>query len=171
MPELTDFFEFLKFTQYKVEERKETNVFKTAFKVFLIICIVVTLINWLIYLIRNRFNFSTNKLQSFWKSNVKYVFHFSAISFGMIHLFNFDSINWWMILIAPLLVAPFATLGYVIGYIRLKYGFVFGWLIHATLNLGSTLFSLHLLYVVVLFYAFALFLNYLLKRYTNPVPD
>jgi uncharacterized protein len=125
----------------------------------------------LIYLIISRFDFSTNKLELFWKSNFKYVFHFSAISFGMIHLFNFDSIHWWMILTAPLWIAPLATLGYIIGYVRIKYGFLFGWLIHATFNLGSTLSSLHLLYVVVLFYAFALILNYLLKRNAKPVPD
>lgn len=48
MLELTNFFEFIKKPNYNAFERKETNVLKTAFKVFLISYVVLTLVNGMI---------------------------------------------------------------------------------------------------------------------------
>ena len=88
----------------------------------------------LIYYTINRFDFPLHKLETFVKSNFKYVFHLCAIIFGMLHLTNFESIYWWMIVLSPLLTAPSIAMGYLFGYIRMKYGFSNGWLIHSTVN-------------------------------------
>lgn len=124
----------------------------------------------LTYLATGKFNFAMHKLESLWKSHFKSIFHLSVISFGLMHLSNFDTIYWWMVLIFPLLIAPQISCGYVFAYIRMRYGFIFGWLLHCTVNLFATLFSLHLAYVVVLFFVAALIFNSLLKRY-KPVPE
>jgi len=94
----------------------------------------------LIYYTLNRYDISLNKIESFWKSNFKYIFHLFAISFGMIHLTNFEQISWWMIAITPLLTAPYILMGYILGYIRMKYGFSYSLLIHSFNNLISTMF-------------------------------
>lgn len=87
-----------------------------------------------IYYILDRTNLPMQRIETFWKSHFKYIFHFAAIGFGMMHLLNFETINWWMIAISPLLAAPYISLGYILGYIRMKHGFIYGWLIHATVN-------------------------------------
>ncbi|HZK94043.1 MAG TPA: hypothetical protein VFC67_07540 [Prolixibacteraceae bacterium] len=90
-----------------------------------------------IYYTINRFSFQLDKIDNFVKSKFKYVFHLSAIVFGMIHLTNYDTIYWWMIVMIPLLTAPYISMGYVFGYARMKYGFANGWLMHSTINFIS----------------------------------
>lgn len=90
-----------------------------------------------IYYAINRFGFPSDEIDNFVKSKFKYVFHLSAIVFGMIHLTNYDTIYWWMIALIPLLTAPYIAMGYVFGYARMKYGFVNGFLMHSTINFIS----------------------------------
>lgn len=110
----------------------------------------------LIYFIINRSNLPLLKIETFWKSNFKYIFHFSAIAFGMLHFFNFETIKWWMIVISPLLIAPQITAGYLLGYIRMKYGFTYGWLIHSTINSIAVIIMIHKGILVVLILAIIL---------------
>ena len=93
----------------------------------------------LIYYTINQLHFPIGGIENFVKSKFKYVFHFSAIVFGMIHLTNYDAIYWWMIVIIPILIAPYITMGYVFGYARMKYGFVNGFLMHSTINFISVI--------------------------------
>jgi len=119
----------------------------------------------LIYFIINRSNLPLLKIETFWKSNFKYIFHFSAIAFGMLHLFNFETIKWWMIIISPLLIAPQIIAGYILGYIRMKYGFTYGWLIHSTINSISAIFMIHKGVLVVLILVIILvIINYFIKK-------
>ncbi len=90
-----------------------------------------------IYYAINRFSFPLDEIENFVKSKFKYVFHLSAIVFGMIHLTNYDTIYWWMIVIIPLLTAPYISMGYLFGFVRMKYGFVNGFLMHSTVNFIS----------------------------------
>jgi hypothetical protein len=90
-----------------------------------------------IYYLINRFDFPTDEIENFVKSKFKYIFHLSAIVFGMIHLTNYDTIYWWMIVLIPFLTAPYIAMGYVFGYARMKYGFVNGFLMHSTVNFIS----------------------------------
>ena len=92
-----------------------------------------------IYYTINRFGFPSDEIDNFVKSKFKYVFHLSAIVFGMIHLTNYDTIYWWMIALIPLLTAPYIAMGYVFGYARMKYGFVNGFLMHSTINFISVI--------------------------------
>lgn len=90
-----------------------------------------------IYYTINRFGFPSDEIDNFVKSKFKYVFHLSAIIFGMLHLSNYETIYWWMIAMIPLLTAPYISMGYVFGYARMKYGFVNGLLMHSTVNFIS----------------------------------
>lgn len=88
-----------------------------------------------IYYLINRFDFSVLKIETFVKSKFKYFFHFFAIAFGLMHLTNYAAINWWMVAVSPLLTASLISLGYLLGFVRMKYGFKNAWLIHSTFNL------------------------------------
>jgi len=96
----------------------------------------------LIYYAINHFHFPIEKIDHFVKSKFRYVFHFSAIVFGMIHLTNYATIYWWMIVLIPFLTAPYIAMGYVFGYARMKYGFANGLLMHSTINFISVLLTM-----------------------------
>lgn len=96
----------------------------------------------LIYYTINHLHFPLEKIDNFVKSKFRYVFHFSAIVFGMIHLTNYDTVYWWMIVLIPFLTAPYIAMGYVFGYARMKYGFANGLLMHSTVNFVSVLLTM-----------------------------
>jgi len=119
----------------------------------------------LIYGTINLYDFPLQKIEKYWKSNFKYIFHLSAITFGILHLNNFEAIYWWMIVISPFLMTPYIALGYVFGYIRMKYGFTNGWLIHSTFNLIFVIFTIHKGIIVVLIVAVVLLTtNYFIQK-------
>lgn len=60
-------------------------------------------------------------------------FHSSALLFGFIHITNYE-INTNILLFSPILVAPQIALGFYLGYIRVKFGFIYSVLLHATYN-------------------------------------
>ncbi|MDW5288349.1 CPBP family intramembrane glutamic endopeptidase [Formosa sp. PL04] len=62
-----------------------------------------------------------------------YVFYFFALSFGLVHITNFE-ITRNVILLAPILVAPQIIIGLFLGVIRLQYGLVYSMLFHAIYN-------------------------------------
>ena len=89
---------------------------------------------FLVYYTISLFNFPLEGIATFLESKFKYIFHLSAIIFGMIHLSNYETIYWWMIIIIPIITAPYISMGYIFGYVRMKYGFLYGLLMHSTIN-------------------------------------
>ncbi len=221
MFELTDFFEFLKRPRYTTEEGKETPVLKTAFKVFLIIIVLFTMINGLIHSFLGLFfTLPKDELEEFlsslkigrwgifavivlvgpvmeefifrfplvfriqyisiifailfavvihyfipylpvfmvlllllvvfsyfgpkyekeilaiWVRYFRFVVWFSAISFGLWHIGNFEIVKASHYLIVPLLVLPQLGTGFILSYVRLTYkrGFLIGLLVHMFIN-------------------------------------
>lgn len=68
-------------------------------------------------------------------------FYFSVVLFAGVHLFNFELdeniLRWSLVLLMPQLI-----LGFFAGYLRLKYGFVWGYYLHVLHNfvfIGSSL--------------------------------
>jgi len=114
----------------------------------------------LIYYTIILYDFPLQKIETYWKSNFKYIFHLYAITFGILHLTNFETIYWWMIVISPLLTAPYIALGYILGYIRMKYGFTYGWLIHSTINFISVMLAIHKGILLVFILAFIITIIY-----------
>lgn len=66
----------------------------------------------------------------------RYLFYFSILLFGFLHLSNFASINPFMLLMSPLLVLPQLCYGIFIGFVRvkIKHGFYLGVLVHILIN-------------------------------------
>ncbi|MDP8315264.1 MAG: CPBP family glutamic-type intramembrane protease [Candidatus Celaenobacter antarcticus] len=74
------------------------------------------------YLVLN--NSIERKLSNFWDRNFKYIFYFSVLSFGMIHITNYElSLN--HLLFIPIITLPQIILGIIFGFIRTKFGI--GW--------------------------------------------
>jgi membrane protease YdiL (CAAX protease family) len=72
-------------------------------------------------------------LISLWKKRYKFIFYFSAVLFGLIHITNFE-FSYTILLLSPILVAPQIISGLFIGFLRVRYGFVLGFLMHALHN-------------------------------------
>ncbi|MCF0059707.1 type II CAAX prenyl endopeptidase Rce1 family protein [Dyadobacter sp. CY356] len=82
-----------------------------------------------------------NRLEKFWRKRYKVIFYLSVIGFGFLHITNFD---WRLstLLLIPVLTLPQTSLGFMLGYVRLKYGFLYAILLHAGFNLSLLCFQI-----------------------------
>lgn len=94
-----------------------------------LILFVVILLVFLIILI----NFTHCKL--FIIRNYRFFFYFTAILFGLLHIFNFNGITLSNIVWTPLIVIPQIIMGFLLGYFRVTYGFIYAVICHSLINL------------------------------------
>ena len=73
------------------------------------------------------------------KIPIRYLVHISVISFAFMHIFNFLEVKTWMYFIFPILTVPQILMGYILSFTRLKYGFLFGVLLHMIINFTVSL--------------------------------
>jgi membrane protease YdiL (CAAX protease family) len=88
---------------------------------------------------------TATSLHSFWIKRYKYIFYFSALLFGFVHLANFP-FSLTILLLSPILVAPQIFLGLIFGYLRVRYGILMGFFMHALHNavfIGIGLLAMH----------------------------
>ncbi|RUT72819.1 CPBP family glutamic-type intramembrane protease [Ancylomarina longa] len=71
--------------------------------------------------------------------SVKLLVHISVVIFAFMHIFNFVDVKTWMYFIFPILTAPQILMGYILSFSRLKYGFLFGVLLHMLVNFTISL--------------------------------
>ncbi len=57
-----------------------------------------------------------------------------TIAFGLIHISNFE-LSTQVLLLSPLLVAPQISVGFLLGYIRVKFGLIWSMALHACYNM------------------------------------
>jgi membrane protease YdiL (CAAX protease family) len=104
-----------------------TNIY---FKIFFFL-----FISLLIYFLINQSKFDFIK-----KKYYPIYFYLLCIIFGLIHLFNFYKVvpnN--LLFIAPLFILPQIILGCFAGYLRLKNGFLWGFVLHIIFNIPGAL--------------------------------
>lgn len=75
------------------------------------------------------------KRRATWDKYFGYTFYGLTIAFAFIHLTNYPSITLGLLLLSPLLVAPQFVMGALAGYLRVRYGFLWAFLLHALHNL------------------------------------
>jgi len=80
-----------------------------------------------------------DKCGTFLNTFYQLFFYFIAALFGLMHIFNFTGINWNNLIFTPLLVLPQIFLGLILGYLRVTYGFIYGVLFHAIVNISILL--------------------------------
>ena len=69
-----------------------------------------------------------------WQRHYRWVFYGFAVAFAYVHMSNFGDVSSTMWLVSPFLVAPQLAAGLIIGYIRLRQGFIWGVVFHAMHN-------------------------------------
>ena len=80
------------------------------------------------------------KIIAFWNKNFKYIFYFLALSFGLVHISNYNYIKFSQYFMAPILVLPQLILGFLLSFTRIYYkkGFLICVIIHCLMNFMST---------------------------------
>lgn len=71
----------------------------------------------------------------------KWLITASIISFGIVHVLNIKILYWQLLLLYPFYVLPQIIMGFFITNLRLKYGFVWGFFLHAFFNAINFLLS------------------------------
>jgi hypothetical protein len=69
-----------------------------------------------------------------WNKHTKKIFFISALLFGYSHIFNYK-ITPNLLLFSSIILLPFIVTGLILGYIRLKMGFLWGLFYHVASNL------------------------------------
>lgn len=77
---------------------------------------------------------SSKPIHNLYEKVIGWLFYGSAISFGLVHIANFQNFDAQAWLMAPLLVLPQTVLGVFFAFIRLQYGFWWCVLVHAFHN-------------------------------------
>lgn len=98
--------------------------------------IILYLIPVFLFGIAFTLNFNKKSYQSIshlFKSNYKLYFYSFTILFALIHIGNYK-FSWQVLFFAPLLVLPQFILGFLIGFMRLKFGLTWGIFLHAIHN-------------------------------------
>ncbi len=91
------------------------------------------LLKLIIYIFHGKNSTITNSIQEFWNKKYAYIFYFSALVFASIHIFNYD-LKSTIIYLLPILILPQFVLSLFIGYLRVRYNFMYGYLLHAIHN-------------------------------------
>lgn len=73
-------------------------------------------------------------IKNFWNNHVRWIYYFSAISFGFAHFGNFD-LDFNNLYLIPLLTLPHIIGGIFFGYVRIKHGFLYGFAFHSLNNM------------------------------------
>ncbi|MBW7465926.1 membrane protease YdiL (CAAX protease family) [Pontibacter aydingkolensis] len=75
-------------------------------------------------------------LEQVWPRKYRIVFYTVALLFGLIHITNFNDFNYASaaVLLVPVIVAPQIWAGLILGYMRVKHGFFWGFFLHAAHN-------------------------------------
>jgi len=77
---------------------------------------------------------ATKVLKKFWEQHFWVLYYASVLIFGLAHISNYNLPVWKLTLLAPILVLPQILLGFILGYLRIRFGFVYAVLLHAFHN-------------------------------------
>lgn len=74
-----------------------------------------------------------HRIKIFWNNNFKWIFYFSILVFGLVHIMNYE-INIYSLLLTPLIILPQLISGSFYGFIRVQYGIIYGIIAHILNN-------------------------------------
>lgn len=82
-----------------------------------------------------------NTVKNFWFKYYTVFFYLFIIAFGLVHISNYKDESLGILLLAPILVLPQLIVGTILSYLRMKLGFIWGFLNHALFNCTLFLFA------------------------------
>lgn len=118
---------FIGFLFYFVIGGKVMDFEPENYKSYVSICLT-----FIIILFSNRF--LPNRTASFLDSKKRILVFVSIFCFGLVHIANIKTLYWQLTLVYPFYVLPQMIMGYFITNLRLKYGFIWGFFLHALIN-------------------------------------
>jgi membrane protease YdiL (CAAX protease family) len=71
-------------------------------------------------------------MKKLWIRSFPFLFHVFAITFGLVHLSNYSHISNYFLAI-PLVSSQFVS-GYVLGFVRMKFGLIYSMGLHSVWN-------------------------------------
>lgn len=119
---------FLDFTENGLIDNHFTTAFTGLF-------IIISLYFW---------HFNIDKIEQHYRQFFPYIFWFSSITFGFIHIFNFSPLELGIKTLYLYLVYIIgrSLLGAIMAYIRLRFGFIYAVILHMSNNLMAAIFML-----------------------------
>ena len=78
------------------------------------------------------FKHFNQQIKTFWIQQFPVIFHTIAITFGLVHLLNYEHINNYFLAI-PLISSQIIS-GYILGFVRMKFGILYSISLHITWN-------------------------------------
>ncbi len=91
------------------------------------------LLQVIIFILNGKGNNIKNGIINFWNKKYSWIFYSPAILFAFIHITNYDLTS-ASIYLLPILVLPQFILALFIGYLRVRYNFMLGYLMHVLHN-------------------------------------
>jgi len=87
---------------------------------------------------KDRKEYIEKRIKKIWYKKYGYIFYFSAVLFGFVHIFNFDA-DKNLLLLIPIITAPQIFLGIFAGYLRVRFNLIWGYFLHAVHNMIALL--------------------------------
>lgn len=69
------------------------------------------------------------------KINSKYWYYLCSFLFGIIHLRNQKYIEWYEIILSPIITVPQIAMGFFLGYVRIRFNLMYSIIVHIANNL------------------------------------
>jgi uncharacterized protein len=86
------------------------------------------------YIFLNKHQTAYSGIEKFWKNHFALIFYISSIAFGLIHFTNYDLNSISALLIAILFSVPQMFGGLILGFVRIRLGFLPAVLMHILFN-------------------------------------
>lgn len=118
----------------KVVYQTKHSDFETALGMRLAVVAAAALIT---YLIVSRAAISQT-LAQVWQRHFRVIYYVTAVAFAWVHIFNFE-LSPLNLLLMPLITLPQLISGFLVGYVRVNYGFIYNLASHGLTNLLFTL--------------------------------
>lgn len=115
------------------------NTSKLYYWIIVVLCLMLMVVA--VLLLRKSYH-STNKIQDYLSSHFNYVFYFSVILFSVYHAldYHFEGIVGGLLVIV--LILPKIISGCILGFVRVRLGFIWGIALHVIINAVFFLVSL-----------------------------
>jgi len=106
------------------------------FTSFLLFVLLIPFLEELVfrYFLRRKGIMSFLFSEKTWHKIFPVIFYTSVLTFGFVHITNYEITNIWILIAAPILVFTQIIGGFVMSYLRVKFNFWMGFLYHALWN-------------------------------------
>ncbi|MAW95112.1 MULTISPECIES: CPBP family intramembrane glutamic endopeptidase [unclassified Leeuwenhoekiella] len=93
------------------------------------------------YILRGLAYLFKTDFSGFWKRHLRIIVYLFSSVFGLVHLSNYENVDWIFFVLAPIITGPQIVAGLIFSFLRLKLGFVWALLGHFLHNFSLIMLS------------------------------